>query len=82
MGVQCRTTKKGELQVGTSDIRVLPISDSVAEGVVMCLEELLKKCHLGSVDQVGCTNVVHILYYPNIRTSQFSSANSSDIVFE
>lgn len=28
------------------------VSDSVAEGVVLCLEEVLKKCRLGSVDQV------------------------------
>lgn len=28
------------------------VSDSVAEGVLQCLEELLKKCHLGSVEQV------------------------------
>lgn len=28
------------------------VSDSVAEGVVLCLEEVLKKCPLGSVDQV------------------------------
>lgn len=28
------------------------VSDSVAEGVVLCLEEVLKKCPLGSVDQM------------------------------
>ncbi|KAL0732056.1 hypothetical protein Bca4012_028150 [Brassica carinata] len=28
------------------------VSDKVAEGVVSCLEELLKKCHVGSVDQM------------------------------
>ncbi|XP_022952363.1 uncharacterized protein LOC111455069 isoform X1 [Cucurbita moschata] len=28
------------------------VSDSVAEGVLQCLEELLKKCHLGSVAQM------------------------------
>lgn len=28
------------------------VSDGVAEGVLQCLEELLKKCHLGSVEQV------------------------------
>ncbi|KAL6538531.1 hypothetical protein OROGR_012519 [Orobanche gracilis] len=28
------------------------VSDSVAEGVVLCLEEILMKCHLGSVDQM------------------------------
>lgn len=30
------------------------ISDNVAEGVLRCLEELLSKCHLTSVDQVRC----------------------------
>lgn len=29
------------------------VSDSVAESVVLCLEEVLKKCQLGSVDQVS-----------------------------
>ncbi|URE35126.1 TELO2 interacting protein 1 [Musa troglodytarum] len=28
------------------------ISDSAAEGMLMCLEELLKKCHLGSVNRM------------------------------
>lgn len=28
------------------------VHDSVAEGVVLCLEEVLKKCHLESVDQM------------------------------
>ncbi|XP_038887282.1 uncharacterized protein LOC120077473 isoform X3 [Benincasa hispida] len=28
------------------------VSDGVAEGVLQCLEELLKKCHLGSVEQM------------------------------
>lgn len=30
----------------------IEISDSIAEGVLLCIEELLKKCHLGSVNQV------------------------------
>ncbi|KAL8477911.1 hypothetical protein ACS0TY_029990 [Phlomoides rotata] len=29
------------------------VSESVAEGVVLCLEEVMKKCHLGSVDQMA-----------------------------
>ncbi|KAL0407126.1 UNVERIFIED_CONTAM: hypothetical protein Slati_4026500 [Sesamum latifolium] len=29
------------------------VSDSVAEGVVLCLEEVLKKCRIGSVDQAA-----------------------------
>ena len=36
------------------------VSDSVAEGVLQCLEELLKKCRLGSVEQV-------VLFEYNIR---------------
>ncbi|KFK42304.1 hypothetical protein AALP_AA2G238700 [Arabis alpina] len=28
------------------------VSDKVAEGVINCLEELLKKCHIGSIDQM------------------------------
>ncbi|EFH64030.1 hypothetical protein ARALYDRAFT_477087 [Arabidopsis lyrata subsp. lyrata] len=28
------------------------VSDKVAEGVISCLEELLKKCHIGSIDQM------------------------------
>ena len=28
------------------------VSDGVAEGVLQCFEELLTKCHLGSVEQV------------------------------
>ena len=31
----------------------LKVSDSIAEGVVNCLQELLRKCHVTSVDQVG-----------------------------
>lgn len=28
------------------------VGDQVAEGILLCLEELLIKCHLGSVEQV------------------------------
>lgn len=38
------------------------VSDKVAEGVIQCLEELLKKCHLGSVDQVTSLETKHNLY--------------------
>lgn len=31
------------------------VSDAVAEATILCLEELLKKCCLGSVDQVLIT---------------------------
>ncbi|KAJ7954596.1 ARM repeat superfamily protein [Quillaja saponaria] len=36
------------------DVQNMPhkVSDSVAEGVVHCLQELLRKCHLKSVDQM------------------------------
>lgn len=47
--VQCRSSgAKSEAPMGG-----LEISDSVAEGVLLCIEELLKKCHLGSVNQVS-----------------------------
>lgn len=42
----------GSLGNGDVPLRALEISDSVAEGVLTCLEELLKKCHLGSANQV------------------------------
>jgi hypothetical protein len=55
--IQCRSTQKFDSQEKyiVSDIPKTPIkvSDSVAEGVVNCLEELLKKCRLNSVNQVG-----------------------------
>lgn len=55
--IQCRSTHKVDSQekFTVSDVPKMPfkVSDSVAEGVVNCLEELLRKCHLKSVDQVG-----------------------------
>ena len=54
--VQCREEKKADSDGGFgnagSPLGGHAISDSVAEGMLMCLEELLKKCHLGSVNQV------------------------------
>ncbi|KAK1278661.1 hypothetical protein QJS04_geneDACA017564 [Acorus gramineus] len=47
--VQCRSSKKIDPQ---QSITTITISDNVAEGILLCLEELLKKCHLGSVDQM------------------------------
>ncbi|XP_076949031.1 uncharacterized protein LOC143621508 [Bidens hawaiensis] len=44
--VDCRSPK-GEIKENSPKI-----SDAVAEGVIQCLEELLKKCHVGSVDQM------------------------------
>jgi hypothetical protein len=37
------------------------ISDRVAEGVVQCLEELLNKCYLVSIDQVFQTKIRNFL---------------------
>ncbi|KAJ6846927.1 uncharacterized protein M6B38_283970 [Iris pallida] len=47
--VRCRAGDKGGDLGGAAG---LEIADSAAEGVLMCLEELLKKCHLGSVNQM------------------------------
>ncbi|RVW89686.1 hypothetical protein CK203_036403 [Vitis vinifera] len=52
--VDCRSLKKVDSEEKLiSDVPKMPhkVSDSVAEGVLHCLEELLKKCQLGSVDQ-------------------------------
>ncbi|KAI7758370.1 hypothetical protein M8C21_013731 [Ambrosia artemisiifolia] len=45
--VDCRSPRK-------EDNKDTPpqISDAVAEGVIQCLEQLLMKCHVGSVDQM------------------------------
>ncbi|XP_020262494.1 uncharacterized protein LOC109838460 [Asparagus officinalis] len=45
--VQCRAGERAD-----EPMKNLDISDSVAEGVLLCIEELLKKCHLGSVNQM------------------------------
>ncbi|KAG1362012.1 putative TELO2-interacting protein [Cocos nucifera] len=54
--VECRKEQKADsyesLGNGGAPLRGLEISDSVAEGVLTCIEELLKKCHLGSVNQM------------------------------
>ncbi|RRT74312.1 hypothetical protein B296_00031757 [Ensete ventricosum] len=54
--VQCREEKKadsdGGFVYGSAPLGGHAISDSTAEGMLLCLEELLKKCHLGSVNQV------------------------------
>ncbi|XP_014490963.1 TELO2-interacting protein 1 homolog [Vigna radiata var. radiata] len=49
--VQCRSTLKIDSQPGVLKTPV-EVSDGVAEGVVKCLEELLRKCRLNSVDQM------------------------------
>lgn len=47
--VRCRNGK----MVNTGEkIGDLEVSDGIAEGVLMCIEALLKKCHLGSANQV------------------------------
>lgn len=54
--VECRSSMKIDSKddsLVSSTLRVEhKVSDSVAEGVVLCLEEVLKKCQLGSIDQV------------------------------
>ncbi|KAI5317412.1 hypothetical protein L3X38_037119 [Prunus dulcis] len=54
--VDCRTsnTLGSEEKVVSANVLKMPqkVSDSVAEGVLQCLEELIKKCLLGSVDQM------------------------------
>lgn len=47
--VQCR---KKKVNPEGNPLGFIEIRDSVAEGMLMCLEELFKKCYLGSVDQV------------------------------
>ncbi|KAK7308317.1 hypothetical protein VNO77_41919 [Canavalia gladiata] len=54
--IQCRSMQKVDSQedYAMCDVPKIPVKviDSVAEGVVNCLEELLRKCHLNSVDQM------------------------------
>ncbi|KAI4297078.1 hypothetical protein L6164_036986 [Bauhinia variegata] len=53
--VECRSAKKADSEkLPAFDVPRTPfeVSDSVAEGVVNCLQELLRKCPLKSVDQM------------------------------
>ncbi|XP_054809216.1 uncharacterized protein LOC129311171 isoform X3 [Prosopis cineraria] len=54
--IECRSMPKLDSteKFTMSDVPKVPnrVSDIVAEGVVNCLEELLRKCHLKSVDQM------------------------------
>lgn len=54
--IDCRSkqnaSSEGNFGTYNSPPLPYPISDRVAEGVLQCLEEVLRKCHLGSVDQV------------------------------
>ncbi|KAK9077656.1 hypothetical protein SSX86_005993 [Deinandra increscens subsp. villosa] len=45
--VDCRSPPKEQMKENTPKI-----SDAVAEDVIQCLEELLMRCHVGSVDQM------------------------------
>lgn len=51
--IQCRSSQKVDSQEMYVPKTPFQVSDGIAEGVVHCLEELLSKCHLNSVDQVG-----------------------------
>ncbi|XP_042499486.1 uncharacterized protein LOC122077580 [Macadamia integrifolia] len=54
--VGCRSSPETESygSFGMINMQKTPhkVSDSVAESMLLCLEELLKKCHFGSVDQM------------------------------
>lgn len=51
--VNCRSPPQDNLKERSEFTEKPPkISDFVAEGVLKCLEELLMKCHLGSIDQM------------------------------
>ncbi|KAK8945962.1 hypothetical protein KSP40_PGU008100 [Platanthera guangdongensis] len=54
--VQCRSGKNadssGSSSAADSPFSGQKIGDSVAEGTLSCLEELLRKCYLGSVNQM------------------------------
>ncbi|XP_042012560.1 TELO2-interacting protein 1 homolog isoform X1 [Salvia splendens] len=54
--VECRsstkTDSKDDSLVSSTLLMEHKVSDSVTEGVVLCLEEVLKKCQLGSIDQL------------------------------
>ncbi|ERN14793.1 uncharacterized protein LOC18443063 isoform X1 [Amborella trichopoda] len=51
--IRCRSSSKGDpnKNIGV-DMAPCTISDRVAEGVLQCLEQVLKKCHLVSVNQM------------------------------
>lgn len=76
--MECRKEQKvdsyGSLGNGGAPLRGLEISDSVVEGVLICLEELLKKCHLGSVNQVRAPSLSLSLFF-------FSSGSIYDVFF-
>uniref|UniRef100_A0A2P2KMP9 Uncharacterized protein LOC105632012 n=1 Tax=Rhizophora mucronata TaxID=61149 RepID=A0A2P2KMP9_RHIMU len=54
--VDCRSSKKSNIEeegVANTTLNMpQKVSDRVAEGVLQCLEELLKKCHFGSVEEM------------------------------
>lgn len=61
--IECRSTLKADSKEETVTLKEpkapYQIRDDVAEGVVQCLEQLLKKCHLESVDQVVQCDIVN-----------------------
>ena len=59
VAVKCRSEKK--VNFGDS-VGGLLVSDFVAEKMLLCLEEILKKCHLGSVDQVRECRLIALRY--------------------
>ncbi|XP_051133791.1 uncharacterized protein LOC127253310 [Andrographis paniculata] len=54
--VNCRSSRKFDTKDVSLDLHdsvaTHKVSDSVAEAVVLCLEEILKKCQLGSINQM------------------------------
>ncbi|PIN00472.1 hypothetical protein CDL12_27024 [Handroanthus impetiginosus] len=54
--VSCRSSVEFESRDNSLKYNALEtvhtVSDAVAEGIVLCLEEVLKKCQLGSIDQM------------------------------
>lgn len=69
--IECRSMQNidSKEKFRISDVSNPPnhVSDSLAEGVVTCLEEVLRKCCLKSVDQVGRFSLTFVL--TSIQTS-------------
>ncbi|CAL1409398.1 unnamed protein product [Linum trigynum] len=52
--VECRSSKEGDPEQKRKKLSAVPhrVSDKVAEGVVLCLEELFQKSRFGFIDQM------------------------------
>ncbi|CAI0555532.1 unnamed protein product [Linum tenue] len=52
--VECRSSKEGDPEKKRKKLSAVPhrVSDKVAEGVVLCLEELFQKSRFGFIDQM------------------------------